>query len=676
MSRALLWMVLAVPQSGPIEASAPMQWSPDGQWIAYTSTARPIEMALQPGWLFQDLSPDSLSNAPSSPETLSPEDFSFRLWATRADNSASVLLEEGAGPLTSPGWSPDGQSLAFGRLISRNDGTQHYELVSQSGLDRQRVLFEKALEAPPTDELAKRLPGRSVAWSPDGQNIAAPSLSPNGLMILRAESGRTIQVIEAAYGPSWSPDGSRLAFYREKEPGQVALEYINIETGTGELLAEVDAPTQPPTWARDGESLLYLRGRIDRQKERQFELARISLNTGAVAVVKEIGHSVSPGENFLGVSFAFGNDELEQYYALAIENRDAAISYHRGRMPMDFFHPLDGPTPLGALSISPDGKSLALRLGPPGPLATPAICDLSNRKLKLLAPDNASRAEWIAVLVESVRGLVATRVPPPMLEGKPAERPTLLPLPGEIVQGEPGWHRLREVARLGKIVSEPKQGDEETFARRIPEVRLLFQYLLEENDDALLSLKELEPTLSEADHRLRLLGLRAQIDLALGLYGRAQPTIEYLLRARSSRRSLIEPIGDGGLLIVEPDDSRVSWPEYLAHHARQLTEGSIGEQIPFESIPRGPATGPQRPPDPAMLREIERLLNPDNLAPPDPPIEPNVNLELEMERQRKRLELLIGEQAEIRRVPPNIIVVPDPNVVEPGRRRRIRIPEN
>ena len=46
----------------------------------------------------------------------------YRLWATRADTGASVLLEESTGPLTAPGWSPDGRALAFGRVVAEADG--------------------------------------------------------------------------------------------------------------------------------------------------------------------------------------------------------------------------------------------------------------------------------------------------------------------------------------------------------------------------------------------------------------------------------------------------------------------------------------------------------------------------------------------------------------------------
>src|SRR5215212_2529010 len=75
------------------------------------------------------------SDHPSQPRALL-----HRLWATRADNSVSVLLEESPGPLTSPVWSPDGKSLAFGRLVPEGEGKARFEIVVQDAPDRKHVL--------------------------------------------------------------------------------------------------------------------------------------------------------------------------------------------------------------------------------------------------------------------------------------------------------------------------------------------------------------------------------------------------------------------------------------------------------------------------------------------------------------------------------------------------------
>ena len=72
-------------------------------------------------------------------------------WPTRAEDGASVLLEDGPGPLTSPGWNPDGTALAFGRLLAGEDGSARYEIIEQTGPEQQRVLYHAVLSAPQAD---------------------------------------------------------------------------------------------------------------------------------------------------------------------------------------------------------------------------------------------------------------------------------------------------------------------------------------------------------------------------------------------------------------------------------------------------------------------------------------------------------------------------------------------
>ena len=185
---------------------APLSWSPDGRWLAYTVEVRPVERLLRPGWLFE--SPTAAATAPAE----AGRPTAYRLWATRADTGASVLLEESSRPITAPGWSPDGRALAFGRVVPEGEGSARFEVVVLEGPDRRRVVLSRPL--PEVGAEADRLPGQAIAWSPDGRYLAVPQLSPLGLAIVRADSGRPVNAINDAFLPSWSPDGSRLAFFR------------------------------------------------------------------------------------------------------------------------------------------------------------------------------------------------------------------------------------------------------------------------------------------------------------------------------------------------------------------------------------------------------------------------------------------------------------------------------
>ncbi len=140
---------------------SPMPWSPDGKWIAYTVEVRPVGQILRGGWLYEPAGEAARSPSRSAPT-------SYRLWATRADTGASVLLDESSGPLTAPGWSPDGRALAFGRVVREAEGAGRFEVVILEGPTRRRVISSMPLPRDAAE--ASLLPAQAIAWSPDGRH--------------------------------------------------------------------------------------------------------------------------------------------------------------------------------------------------------------------------------------------------------------------------------------------------------------------------------------------------------------------------------------------------------------------------------------------------------------------------------------------------------------------------
>ena len=139
--------------------------------------------------------------------------------------TASLFTMDGAGrhlePLLadgidlSPAWSPDGKTIAFSRLESTS-----------------RPLREATLYLADADGSHLRslgLHGLSAAWSPDGTRLAfvsfddenappchAASCPPSGeLYVVRADGTELRRLTSSKADdehPSWSPDGSRIAF--------------------------------------------------------------------------------------------------------------------------------------------------------------------------------------------------------------------------------------------------------------------------------------------------------------------------------------------------------------------------------------------------------------------------------------------------------------------------------
>jgi Tol biopolymer transport system component len=631
MQRARVWVagLVTVLLLGCVPS--PILWSPDGKWLAYTMAVRPADRVLAPGWLFETGGGRGLAG-PEWAGGRPRGGIRYRLWATRVDDGTSVLLEEGRGPLTSPGWNPDGSALAFGRLVPQDDGGARFEIVVQEAPDRRRILQATSLGG--LEAEAEGLPALSVCWSPDGRHLAVPQFQPPGLAVLRADNGRVLKTIGDAFFPSWSPDGSKLAFYCVGEPeGLYCLDAASF--GAPRHLAAIAQPSQPPVWAPDGQSLLAVRkgtpGLGVLPPSVQVELVRVTVDPPRIETVQRLEHEPMDGDQaFLGAWFGMDRDGEHLFYTTSIEGQPSQITWHRlrGHFNQNRFPLLDSSMPLGALAVSPTGPKLALRIGPPDILSPPALCDPVSKELTLIAPDDAARAEWIGTLVAAARSIVRGQIPAPMAGGRPLERASLLPVPGELTHNDPAAGRLRYLGRLGRpLCDRPADAPPAGAAMQalLDEARLFFDYLCEDYPAALSALEAVEARTVDPDRKLKLLGVRAQIDLGLGETERARSTIAYLGAVQPRRVGRVEMVPDG--LVWSPEaDPGEGWPAFLAEKAESVTRRRPAP-AGREAAPPG-HRNPDNPEPDLVLDPADVLLPPFQVAPieigpvPVPPLPP------------------------------------------------------
>ena len=248
---------------------------------------RPEQPGLSPAGCSRRIRP-SAPDAGAPPGPVAP--LLYRLWATRAESGESVLLEESRGPLTSPSWSPDGLALAFGRLVPEEEGRGRFEVVIQEAPDRKRVVLAR-----PVNEFharATELPGLGLAWSPDGRYLAVPLFQQTlCLGIIRADNGRVLKVIEDAYLPAWSPDGTKLAFVQGSDAE--SLHYIEHDFGPPRHLADIGQTSQAPVWYRDSRSVAVLARRTAQLRRReppaqQIDLLRVQIESGQIELINNL----------------------------------------------------------------------------------------------------------------------------------------------------------------------------------------------------------------------------------------------------------------------------------------------------------------------------------------------------------------------------------------------------
>lgn len=610
---------------------APMPWSPDGAWIAYPVATRRAESIIAPGWLFE-------TGEPSGKYTPAPP-TGYRLWATQGFSGASVLLDESAGPITAPGWSPDGRSLAFGRVLTVPGQASRFEVVILEGMGRRRTLSTRPFAA--LDGEACRLPYQAIAWSPDGRYLAVPQFDPNGLAILRADNGRVVNTIPDAFLPSWSPGGGRLAFYLRS--GGHALHYVDSALGQPRHLIDVGQASQAPAWTRDGASIITLARRtqarpVGEAGTDQLDLIRVRLEGGGVELVRSLStDGGSMRERAVeAASITSDRDGENIFLATEVEGAPHQVTWFHPRDNAVYrkFHPADYSIPVGSLALTPDGQTLAARVGGPDQLSAPLLCDLASGepKTRLIAPDDSTRLEWIEILTRTARTILAKVARPRVrVAGEPLalDRPTILPLASELVHDQESLGRLRRIGRLGRpLCDRPAEAADASPAVRqvIDEARLFFDYLREDYPAALGDLERLERAADAPDRRLAMLGLRAQILVNQGRIGPARRIITYLDRLEGDAPRRVEWAGGRYELTPEARPDR-GWPRFLAEAAAKPPApaddaGRVGPRVNPMPMRNPPLFEPEPPPQfrlaPPFQLPIEPPFPPRRPSPPPP----------------------------------------------------------
>lgn len=259
------------------EVSDP-QISPDGAWVAYVVTVL-----------------DSASDRSNSD-----------LWMTSWDGKTTVQLTGSPDGESSPRWSPDGRYLSFTSSRQGGDGSQLW-LLDRRGGEAMRV--------------SKASGGFSdYAWSPDSKRIAFVSTDPDPahaadsggrprpividrylfksgsgnyhdrsrehLYLFDVATREATRLVDGPFeeeGPSWSPDGRRIAFFSnrsEPDPDRTNnsdLWVIDARAGaTPRRLTTWAGPDRGPArWSPDGRTIAYRQGSEPRYQA--YNLSRLAV---------------------------------------------------------------------------------------------------------------------------------------------------------------------------------------------------------------------------------------------------------------------------------------------------------------------------------------------------------------------------------------------------------------
>ncbi len=347
-----------VPWNRPVAAS----WMPDSRRLVLAGNPAPATGATL--WLADpraDTSNASLTRLLADPDSgqatpsVSPDGKRLLFSKVDVDRDIVELPLDGSAPRTllatslqefSPTWSPSGDQFAY---ITRRNGTDELWIHSKQGNWDRPVVTAK--EFPTLEALL------SPVFSPDGSRIAYTALlaasDRRRSLAISPAGGGTPTIIADGYAPSWSPDGTQIAFLWIKPDGSLPAATISVGSErTPHAIPGLPANV-PPEWSPSGQWIAV-------SSYRGVTLASLDGKDPRVLPGLPANSALAWSKDSKTIyGLAYGSDPpVLRALDVATGAVRTLAEYHIGFQPL----PLVESSYTGAIRISmaPDGKSVAV----------------------------------------------------------------------------------------------------------------------------------------------------------------------------------------------------------------------------------------------------------------------------------------------------------------------------
>lgn len=238
--------------------SGGLSWSPDGRYLVFSLADTRNQAGLHvldthtggitplPGSTLNDFTAE-WSPAGDRIAFLSSRDGNFEIYLLDLPSGETRNLTNHTGDDRYPVWSPDGERIAF--VASRDNRYDIYDLYVmdiESGRTRQ-VTETQLIRSPPV-------------WSPDGRLLAYRSeftgsievVTRGGLPQFRIDDDHNY------YQPEWSPDGTTLALYADRNSRYTDIYLTSDEGASFAQITNGAGSEVAPVWSPEGTQIAFL----------------------------------------------------------------------------------------------------------------------------------------------------------------------------------------------------------------------------------------------------------------------------------------------------------------------------------------------------------------------------------------------------------------------------------